>query len=82
MKGSGFDTGLTSQTILHRSFQRKIMVVCLVSWPLNESEAGVDFVLIETSMLFVFKFLLIKREQHEKGHLQPHFHFKARQLSK
>ena len=23
-------------------------VVCLVSWPLNESEAGVDLVLIET----------------------------------
>ena len=23
-------------------------VVCLVAWPLNESEAGVDFVLIET----------------------------------
>ena len=24
-------------------------VVCLVAWPLNESEAGVDLVLIETS---------------------------------
>ena len=23
-------------------------VVCLVAWPLNESEAGVDLVLIET----------------------------------
>ena len=28
-------------------------VVCLVSWPLNESEAGVDFVSIETSLLFL-----------------------------
>ena len=28
-------------------------VVCLVAWPLNESEAGVDLVLIETSLLFI-----------------------------
>ena len=34
-------------------------VVCLVTWPLNESEAGVNLVLIETSMLFICKFLLI-----------------------
>ena len=34
-------------------------VVCLVAWPLNESEAGVDLVLIETSQLFICKFLLI-----------------------
>ena len=34
-------------------------VVCLVAWPLNESEAGVDLVLIETSQLFLCKFLLI-----------------------
>ena len=27
-------------------------VSCLVAWPLNESEAGVDLVLIETSLLF------------------------------
>ena len=27
-------------------------VTCLVAWPLNESEAGGDFVLIETSLLF------------------------------
>ena len=26
-------------------------VVCLVAWPLNESEARVDLVLIETSLL-------------------------------
>ena len=25
---------------------------CLVAWPLNESEAGVELVLIETSLLF------------------------------
>ena len=34
-------------------------VMCLVAWPLNESEAGVDLVLIETSLLFSCKFLLI-----------------------
>ena len=34
-------------------------VVCLVTWPLNESEAGVDLVLIETSLPFLCKFLLI-----------------------
>ena len=35
------------------------MFVCLVAWPLNESEAGVDLVLIETLLLFICKFLLI-----------------------
>ena len=34
-------------------------VVCLVAWPLNESEAGVDLILIETSLLLLCKFLLI-----------------------
>ena len=34
-------------------------VVCLVAWPLNESEAEVDLVLIETLLLFICKFLLI-----------------------
>ena len=34
-------------------------VVCLVTWPLNENEAGGDLVLIETSLLFLCKFVLI-----------------------
>ena len=34
-------------------------VVCLVAWPLNESEDGVDLVYIETSLLLFCKFLLI-----------------------
>ena len=34
-------------------------VVCLVAWLLSESEAGVDVVLIETSLLFLCKSLLI-----------------------
>ena len=29
-------------------------VVCLVTWPMNESEAGVDLVLIETSLPAAF----------------------------
>ena len=34
-------------------------VVCLATWPLNESEAGGDLVMIETSLLLLCKFLLI-----------------------
>ena len=68
-------------------------VVCLVAWPLNEREAGVDLVFIETFLLFLCKFLLIStrtasltQEKQEslskRGQLQPHFHSKgARQLS-
>ena len=33
-------------------------VLCLVAWPLNESEAGVDLVLIETSLVLLCKFLV------------------------
>ena len=35
------------------------IVNCIVALPLNESEAGVEFVLIETSLVFLYKFLLI-----------------------
>ena len=28
-------------------------VECLVAWPLNQSEAGFDLVLVETSVLFL-----------------------------
>ena len=34
-------------------------VVCLFTWPLNESEAGGDLVMIETSLFLLCKFLLI-----------------------
>ena len=34
-------------------------LVCLITWPLNESEAGVDLVLIETSLLFLCKFRIV-----------------------
>ena len=30
-------------------------VVCLVTWPLNSSEAGVDLVLIQTSLFLLYK---------------------------
>ena len=67
-------------------------VVGLVAWPLNESEAGVDLVLIETSLPFLCKFLLVSmrtasstrkagRILSKHGQLQPHFHLRARQLS-
>ena len=69
-------------------------VVCLVTWPLNESEAVRYLVMIETSQLLLGKFLLISLRtasltyykksrgfQSKQGHLQPHFHSKARELS-
>ena len=69
-------------------------IVRLVAWPLNESEAGVDLVLKETSLLFLCKFLLITEHENriinirkagrflsKQGQHQPHFHSKARQLS-
>ena len=34
---------------------------CLVTWPLNESEAGGDIDLIETSLFLLCQFLLIPR---------------------
>ena len=34
-------------------------VVCLVTWPLSGSEAGVDLVLIQTLLLFVCKYKLV-----------------------
>jgi len=36
-------------------------VACLVAWPLYESEVGGGLVLIETSLLFLGKFLLSSR---------------------
>ena len=30
-----------------------LTVACLVAWPLYESEAGVDLVMLETSVLFL-----------------------------
>ena len=40
------------------AINRHFTVVCLVTWPMNESETGVDLVLIEISLLFLCKFLL------------------------
>ena len=39
--------------------------VCLVAWSLNESEAEVDIVSIETSVLFLRK--IIRTDKHEKS---------------
>ena len=52
-------SSLLSMFILQRVLIDHFTVVCLVAWPLNESEAGVDLVLIETSLLLLCKFLLI-----------------------
>ena len=35
-------------------------IVCLVTGPLNESEAGGDLVMIETSLLLLCEFLLMR----------------------
>ena len=40
-------------------------VVCLVSWPWIESEAGVDLVFIETSLLLLCKCKLVSIKQHD-----------------
>ena len=45
-------------------------VVCLVAWPLNESEAGGDLALIETSLLFSVNdavLMLISRNLHKRS---------------
>ena len=53
------NAGRRSQVTGHRKFNKKVRylidhftVSCIVAWPLNESEAGGDLVLIETSLLF------------------------------
>ena len=68
-------------------------VACLVTGPWNESEAGVDIVLIVTSLLLLGKILLIsmitaslsltKAEMFlsKQAQLQPHYYSKTRQLS-
>ena len=72
-------------------------VVCLVAWPLNESEASVDLALIDTYryLLFLCKFLTtstrtasvinIRKPGNfllKQGQHEPHFPSKARQRSK
>ena len=45
--------------------------MCLLAWPLNESEAGVDLVLIETTLLSYVSdaiLMLISRNLNKKGH--------------
>ena len=45
-------------------------VACLVAWPLNESEAGDDIVLIETFLLFYVNdivLMLISTNLHKKS---------------
>ena len=44
--------GLCYETIFVEEIDH-FAAVCSVAWPLNESEAGVDLILIETSLLFL-----------------------------
>ena len=66
-------------------------VVCLVAWPLNENEAGIDLVLINLpaflmSMMLFSSSLVgiyitkVVRFLSKQNQLQPLFHSKARQL--
>ena len=45
----GYYSGPNFLAIVH------FTVVCLVTWPLSGSEAGVDLVLIKTLLLFICK---------------------------
>ena len=47
-------SSLSKNSKLPRNQIAHFSVVCLVSWPWIESEAGFDLVLIETSLLFAF----------------------------
>ena len=79
----------TSERLAYRATVH-FTVVCFVTWPLSESETGVDLVLIQTSFFHMqIQTSSVAREQHElrlkstrnKVNLQPHFHLKARSLS-
>ena len=52
-------TNVTVLCVKHSVLIDHFTVVCLVSWPLNENEAGGDLVWIEISLLFLCKFVLI-----------------------
>ena len=47
---TGHDQPVDTQDV-HSVRNRYFTVVCLVAWPLNESEAGADLGLIETSLI-------------------------------
>ena len=69
------------------------IVVCLVAWPLNESEAGVDFCYDRNLTTFLMRIATNQRERSiikirkawrfpsKQVQHQPHFHSKARHLS-
>ena len=77
--GLHHETGLCVFPIVH------FTVVCLVTWPLSGSEAGVDLVLIKTLLLFSCHVVLMLTSLNQivskRGQLQPRFHLKARSLS-
>ena len=56
-------------------------VVCLVAWPLNESEAGGELFFIINYYNNIINIRKAGRFLSKQGHFQPHCHSKARQLS-
>ena len=50
---------VSSAGVLHVIVHFTVVCLATCTWPMNESEAGVDLVLIEISLLFLRKFLLI-----------------------
>ena len=52
MKHTMFQLFLLFEETMVNNVIDHFTVSCLVAWPLNESEAGGDLVLIETSLLF------------------------------
>ena len=57
--------------------------MCLDAWPLNESEAEVDLVLIDAAVMLAFVGIYKRKVVgllSKKGRQQLHFHSKAWQL--
>ena len=78
---------VTNTSSIYSSWKDHFTVVWLVAWPLNESEAKVYLVLMETSLLFLCKLeptnniSMRTAKKKKQGQLHPHFHSKPRQLS-
>ena len=71
---------MTNQVRCARQRIDHFTVVCLVAWPLNETQTGVDL----ASQLFLCGIIDIRKKGtflSREGQHQPHFHSKTRQLS-
>ena len=84
---SGYKLKKKEQSILSDGKIGHFTVLCLVTWPVDTSEAEGDLTLTQTSLLFLFKCQLASirttvRSVSKQGHLQPHCHSEARSLSR